>query len=165
MSSDNNQEKKNTSDDLDKDKFIIDFSLYMDKRYCYNVKVNEVYDADTITVDIDLGFFLKLNDQKIRLFGINAPEMRGSEKKEGTVSRDQLRNWILGKTITLYSVLDPRIKKRKHDRTNDNDDLDDFEVEDIKKGKYGRWLGIAVANGEIINKKLVDMGLAKYKLY
>src|SRR5574342_664419 len=118
------------------DKFIYDkpnWKDYMDDHYCYLAKVKDVYDADTITCNIDLGFYTILRDQKIRFFGINAPEMKGAEKEAGTRSRDALRSWILGKTIVLYSVL----------KAKDKHEEDLYEI-DALKGKYGRWLGIVV---------------------
>ena len=45
--------------------------------YEYRAFVRKVYDGDTITVDIDLGFDVVLKAQKIRLVRINAPEVRG----------------------------------------------------------------------------------------
>ena len=48
--------------------------------YEYCAKVVSVYDGDTITVDIDLGFGIVLKKQKLRLLGINTPEVRGAEK-------------------------------------------------------------------------------------
>ena len=57
-----------------------------------------------------------LKKQKIRLLGINTPEVRGSEKSQGIISRDALRQRILGKVVIIKTSKD-------------------------KKGKYGRWLG------------------------
>ncbi len=52
--------------------------------YNYKVKkVVNVYDGDTITVDIDLGFNMVMCNQKLRLYGINTPEVRGEEREEG----------------------------------------------------------------------------------
>lgn len=105
--------------------------------YYYNAFVKKVYDGDTITVDIDLGFNTILKNQKIRLYGINAPEVRGDSRKEGLETRDWLRTRILHKNIILRS--------RKH-----------------KKGKYGRWLGTVFTslNMSSINEELVAKGLA-----
>lgn len=86
------------------------------KKYTYNAKVKSVYDGDTIKVDIDLGFDVWMKDQTIRLFGINAPELKGPTKTEGLVSRDRLKAMILGKDILLETIKD-------------------------SKEKYGRWLG------------------------
>ena len=84
--------------------------------YEYRAFVRKVYDGDTVTVDIDLGFDVVLKGQKIRLLKINAPEVRGKERPEGLKSRDALRKKIGNKWI--------KIKTQKD-----------------KKGKYGRWLG------------------------
>ncbi len=106
--------------------------------FTYNAHVKEVYDGDTITVDIDLGFGVFLRNQKIRLSGIDTPEVRGKEKKNGLVSRDKLREKINGKWITL------RTEK--------------------SKGKYGRWLGVIWHEKTNINEWLLKEGLAeKYK--
>ena len=108
--------------------------------YTYKAKVTKVYDGDTITVDIDLGFGMIFSNQNIRLFGINAPEVRGVSKPQGIISRDGLRKMILGKTITLQTIKD-------------------------SKGKYGRYLGIIIlpkGESEInINDWLVENNLAE----
>ena len=59
--------------------------------YEYRAFVRRVYDGDTVTVDIDLGFDVVLRNQKIRLVRINAPEVRGVQRPEGLKSRDALR--------------------------------------------------------------------------
>jgi micrococcal nuclease len=85
--------------------------------YEYRAYVRKVYDGDTITVDIDLGFGVLLKNQKIRLYGINTPEVRGESKEEGKKVRDLVRQRILGKWVVIKTRRD-------------------------KKGKYGRYLGI-----------------------
>ena len=49
----------------------------MNNFYIYKAMCVGVYDGDTVTLDIDLGFNHSMNNQKIRLFGINTPEVRG----------------------------------------------------------------------------------------
>ncbi len=98
--------------------------------YTYNAHVVSIYDGDTITVDIDLGFDVILRKIKVRLYGINSPEVRGSTKTKGTVSRDALRARLLDKDIVLKTVQD-------------------------KQEKFGRWLGIIELDGENINDWLV----------
>ena len=52
-------------------------------RYKYeNVVVLDVYDADSITLLIHLGFDVS-KKIKVRFLGINAWEVRGKEKKKG----------------------------------------------------------------------------------
>ena len=108
--------------------------------YRYTAHVDKVYDGDTITVSIDCGFGIVLKKQKIRLWGINTPEVRGEERELGLISRDKLREKILGKDIVLNTIKD-------------------------KKGKYGRYLGIIYYEDENINDWLVNNGLAKIANY
>ena len=102
--------------------------------YIYNAIIVSVYDGDTVTADIDLGFEVWLKGQKLRLLNIDTPEVRGKEKAEGIVSRDALRSRILGKEVKI-----------KSDR----------------KGKYGRWLVEIFLDDENINNWLLAEGLAK----
>ena len=113
----------------------------------YRAVVTEVFDGDTITVNIDLGFNIFMDGQKIRLNGIDAPEMRGASKEDGIVSRDYLRAMVLGKPVTL----------RTHKAAG-------------TKEKYGRWLAdVTVACDNCpdavslinVNDKLVAMGMAE----
>ncbi len=125
---------------------IFDFDQYISNDFCYRAKVIACYDADTITCDIDVGFGIILHKRKIRLLGINAPEMRGTEREEGLKSRDYLRGIILGRDIRLYTVKPKRSNIDMH-------------------GKYGRLLATVFLNGINMNKKLVDSGFAKYAFY
>lgn len=116
---------------------LIAFSLQTSMKaqdYDYPAFINEVYDADTVTATIYLGFG-NYTVQKIRLYGINAPEMRGEEKEKGTISRDSLRNRILGKNVRIKTLQD-------------------------KQGKYGRYLGIIYSDTLNLNKWLVREKLA-----
>lgn len=44
-------------------------------------------DGNTIDVDIDMGFFTVLQRQRIRLHGIDALEVGGSERFEGLAAK------------------------------------------------------------------------------
>lgn len=119
----------------------------MKKDYTYFATVVSVYDGDTITADIDLGFGIKHEGQKLRLFGIDAPEVRGEERPEGLKTRD----WMRGHLPEGAKVV---IKTHKAD----------------KKGKYGRWLAEIIAEipGEgwvCLNQRLVALGLAREAHY
>ena len=107
--------------------------------YEYNAKIISVYDGDTVTAEIDLGFKIKITE-KIRLIRINTPEVRGEEKELGLISRDRLRELILNKNVIIKTQKD-------------------------KKGKYGRYLGEIIINDMNVNDWLVTEGLAKYKKY
>jgi len=107
--------------------------------YEYMAYVRKVYDGDTITVDIDLGFGIVMKAQKIRLLYIDTPEIRGESRQEGLKSRDALRQMIGNKWVKIKTHRD-------------------------SKGKYGRWLGEVFIDkdGPVnINEWLVSEGLAK----
>ena len=116
-----------------------------EKLYYYRAKIISVYDGDTCRADIDLGMGIWVRNEKLRLLRINAPEMRGEEKAEGKVSRDFLRELILGQEVFIQTWKD-------------------------RRGKYGRflaeiWLEEAPDRWININDRLVDAGQAVYKEY
>lgn len=104
--------------------------------YAYKAEVTEVYDGDTITADVDLGFNTWRRDEKLRLFGIDAPEVRGEERPQGLISRDALRAKILGKDVIVCTIKD-------------------------KTGKYGRYLAEIYLDGTNINAWLVENNYAE----
>ena len=113
--------------------------------YHYRATVQSVYDGDTCTVDIDLGLSTWVHSEKLRLYRINAPEVRGAEREEGLRSRDFLRELIDGKAIVVQTIKD-------------------------RKGKYGRYLAeiwLAGEDGEWININdlIVQEGYAQYADY
>jgi len=106
-------------------------------KYLYKAVVTDVYDGDTITVTIDLGFKTFLHNQKIRLYGIDTPEIRGSvEVDKGKMVRNFVKDKILYETIELETI------------------------KDEKKGKYGRWLGIVHYKDGNLNDELWERGFA-----
>lgn len=100
--------------------------------YNYLAIITKVHDGDTVTADVDLGFGLWLRGQKIRLSGINAPELR---LPEGAISRDFLTDLVIGKIVTLDTIKD-------------------------KKEKYGRWLGVIWVGKVNVNELMVAKNLA-----
>ena len=109
------------------------------KPYYYNATVIKVYDGDTITAIVDLGFSVKMKI-KVRLAGINAPEVRGKSRPEGLKTRDFLRSLILNKDIVIKTTKD-------------------------KKGKYGRYIGVIYMEDKNVNEMLVEKQLAVKKEY
>lgn len=104
--------------------------------YTYNVNVVSVYDGDTITVDVDLGFKIWAKKIKVRLWGINTPEIRGgtaATKAHGKQVTQYVRDRILNKAVVMKSN---------------------------GKGKYGRWLGVIYVDGVNLNEELVRQGMA-----
>ena len=106
--------------------------------YHYKAEVIKVYDGDTITVNIDLGLDIIIHDQKIRLANIDTPELRGDEREKGLISRDWLRDKILGEEIIIKTDKD-------------------------KTGKYGRYIAwVYLPNtSKSLNTIMIEKGLAK----
>lgn len=117
--------------------------------YEYTALVTDVYDGDTITVDLDLGFGIVMRDQKFRLLGIDAPEVRGPERLEGLKSAVWLRDKIVNRRVTIATV-----KNRKGADS---------------KGKFGRWLASVYLPGDhtslSINEQLIRHNLAERREY
>lgn len=73
----------------------------MTVRSFYGVVAEEAYDGDTIRIDLDLGMDIWVRRYSIRLYGINAPELR---EPEGPASRDALRSRLpIGTRVFLTS--------------------------------------------------------------
>jgi micrococcal nuclease len=106
------------------------------------IKILSVYDGDTITALIDLGFGVH-KKEKFRLGLIDAPELRGEERKEredGLVSRDYLRKIIQTAEETETEIIIKTTKDRK--------------------GKYGRYIGVIYIQGVNINIHMINEGYA-----
>ena len=65
--------------------------------YVYRLKaMAKVVDGDTVDLDLDLGFSLTLR-QRVRLYGIDAPELRSkdpAEKAKGQESQAFVTQWF-----------------------------------------------------------------------
>ena len=91
--------------------------------YEYRATIVKIIDGDTVDVDIDLGFNVVLEDERVRIAGIDTPESRTrdlEEKKFGLAAKARVKE-LLGKTC----VLKTQINKNGEDM----------------KGKFGRILG------------------------
>ena len=112
--------------------------------YTYDAEVVSVYDGDTATATVDLGFKVSAIKVKLRFYGIDTAEIRGgteATKLAAREARDYVKEKVLGKKVRMKS---------------------------LGKGKYGRYLAIIwpvdddgnVAE-ESLNDELVRLGLAK----
>lgn len=112
-----------------------------DHLYFYRAKVVSIYDADTVRLDIDLGCNIWIKNEPIRLYGINAYEVRGAERELGLAAKAFVEERMqAGDEVLLQTHKDG-------------------------KGKYGRWLGIIWVNGVNLNDALVTAGHAKVNFY
>ena len=83
------------------------------KLFFYKARIESVYDGDTLSATIDVGFGLSIN-VKIRLAEVNTPEIRGVDKetkKKGLEARDFVRNLCLNQEVFINTV-----KKDKYGR-------------------------------------------------
>jgi micrococcal nuclease len=103
--------------------------------YQYKAKVIDVYDGDTITAMVDLGFY-HYQQMKFRLYGINTPEIRGEDRDRGIAVRDIVRAMILDKEVIINSYKD-------------------------KQEKYGRYLANILIDDLDLNQWLVQNGHAE----
>jgi len=115
----------------------------LDNLYFYNAIIRSVYDVDTATADIYLGFNCWMKNEKLIFYGIDTPEIRGSseeEKEKAIQARDWVREQILDKEVVIKSY---------------------------GKGKYGRYLveiwsiDVDKVSEETINSKLIKLGMAE----
>ena len=115
--------------------------------YEYKIKeILKVYDGDTITVSIDLGFNT-FRTEVLRFANIDTPEIRGEERPEGLIAREYVASKLY---LAVEESIDITVKTEK-----DN------------KGKYGRYIAeIFIGDDEIsLNEHLVNEGLAEFKEY
>jgi micrococcal nuclease len=124
--------------------------------YEYRAKVKRVVDGDTLDLEVDLGFTVKV-DIRARLFGIDAPEMHGvrhdsEEYQKGVAAKDAIEDWLISENPTVI--------------------VKSFDGAAIGQGKYGRWLvevwdsdGGGDDPEECLNKHLVLEGHAVERDY
>lgn len=105
--------------------------------YNYKGKILEVLDGDTIEILFDLGFKIFFKE-KVRLYGINTPEIHTKdlqEKKQG---------------FRVKRFLEKLLKNAE------------IVIKVYKQEKYGRYLAdIILNNGQIVNALLIEKGMAK----
>lgn len=103
--------------------------------YRYACVVNRVVDGDTLDVDVDLGFHVWVRKVKIRLTGINCPEMNTEAGKAAKAF--------------VFEVLAPI-------------GISTVVIDTIKADKYGnRWNAVVyLPGGSSLNDLLVQAGHA-----
>ena len=124
-------------------KILKENRISKDQRWIFSPVSWRVYDGDTILdLVLDLGFGGRI-EIKTRLLGINAPEVRGAEKKKGLETK-----------LFLGHAMDKAFLRKSLRVESHN-----------KSGKFGRWL-VTVWDGDVnLNKLMVENGLAEFKDY
>ena len=105
--------------------------------YEFGAKLIRVVDGDTVDANVDLGFNVWVK-QRIRLYGIDAPETRTRDLKEKQAGFET--------------------KKRLSELLEKNDGS--FVLKSHGIGKYGRCLGTLFIDNIDLNKLLLNEGLA-----
>jgi micrococcal nuclease len=108
--------------------------------YEYKATVKRVIDGDSLVLDIDLGFYIFMNETKIRLYGLDTPEMNSDDPllrlQAVLATRYLYDNLPVGSKVVIKTVLD-------------------------KREKYGRLLAtITTQDGFNINDGLLENKLA-----
>jgi len=91
--------------------------------YQYNAVIRKVVDGDTVEIDIDLGLSAWVHNEKIRLYGIDTPEVYGVKKGSP--------EWELGNQSSEF------VKQN----LKENSQVIIETIKD-KKEKYGRYLAL-----------------------
>lgn len=103
-------------------------------------KVTKISDGDTVHVSIQLGFGVLVPEARIRLLGIDAPELVGPNKHSGQHSARKLKEFIHDRWVGVETYSDQTCR-------------------------YGRWLAVLwlPSNSKLINvnRWMIDSDLAK----
>jgi len=110
--------------------------------YTYKAVVIEVVDGDTFWAVLDLGFNM-FSTQKLRLRGIDAPELN---TPEGLNAKEYVQTQLRGCTFIAIKTY----WRDKYDRY----------LADVLYDKDETNLATLVANGKFLNQELLDKGLA-----
>ena len=112
--------------------------------YEYKCKIRKVVDGDTVDIDIDLGFGVWLNDERVRIMGIDTPESRTSdpiEKIFGMAAKERVQHLLSNESVLISKV-----------KGDGNEEM---------RGKFGRILGdFRTPQGDLLTSKLMAEGHA-----
>jgi len=118
--------------------------------YVYRCKVERIVDGDTVDLLIDLGFSTHVA-ARVRLYGIDAPELKGKTKTQGLASKAYLEKLLKPWQLDRDGLLCCVHKRKAASRGTD---------------KYGRWLvvlwGDQESDGTVntINHLMLEAGHA-----
>lgn len=101
----------------------------------YVATVGRVVDGDTVDLRVRAWPNTIIED-RFRLFGIDAPEVRGAEREEGRKSTEWLVQHLAPHAEIIVRVQD-------------------------KRGKYGRWIAVLLVPGE--DGQLIDLNTLMVK--
>lgn len=106
--------------------------------YRYKITVHKIYDGDSFTdVDVDLGFHKLWGKRKLRLFGIDTPEVTKDQREAGIIVRDYVRSIVFKSDLVVMESMKD------------------------ESSKYGDLKAIIYCDGMNLNQHLLDIGYAK----
>ena len=77
--------------------------------YEYKAKIVRVIDGDTVDALVDLGFETHVH-RRLRLFGIDAPEIRGPSREHGEAAKEYLASLVDQCEVLVSTTRDKREK-------------------------------------------------------
>ena len=114
--------------------------------FAYRFSVDRVIDGDTIDGDIDLGFSVHLDGQRLRLLRVNTPERKGPTLEAGNKAKAFTERWLKNHANIV-------IRSRKRDtKRAEKDSFGRYLVEVYGDDEGGRQ--------ECLNDALLDSGNA-----
>jgi len=102
--------------------------------YEYKAETVRVIDGDTVVMRIDVGFDITVV-KKIRLLGVNTPEVRGESRAEGLKAKELVKQWL---------------------------DCDSVIIRTAKSDSFGRYLAEIIKDGESLTDYLIQLGYDPY---
>lgn len=107
--------------------------------YCYPATVVSIYDGDTVTMRVDVGFGWSKEKVKCRIQGIDTPEYRGASEEEKVLSRAAkafLSELLSGAELIILRSM-------------------------TKPDKYGRSIVALWADGKDVSQLMIEAGHAR----
>ena len=114
--------------------------------FAYRFSVDRVIDGDTIDGDIDLGFSVHLDGQRLRLLRVNPPERKGPTRAAGDRAKAFTERWLANHENIV-------IRSRKRDKQH------------AERDSFGRYLVEVYCDDEggrqsCLNDALLESGNA-----
>ena len=75
----------------------------------YSIQLNRVIDGDSLDIDINLGFGIVLQNRRLRLEGVDTPELRTSDEEEkqfGLRAKSFVVDWCTQRELVLVMNTD-----------------------------------------------------------
>lgn len=100
--------------------------------YTYRAFIDRVVDGDTVIATIDLGFNTS-QKVRLRLMGVDTPEVVGTERAAGLAAKEWLNNVLAAQRVIVETHKD-------------------------RGDKYGRYLAVIWLDGKSVNAELIAKG-------